>query len=63
MYEFVGLGQKVKRSEEGVLESVKTLWVVFEREQVDDNFPSKLLFKSATNQQTKVLPLIIDFLL
>ena len=39
---YVGLSNKVRRNDECALESLKTNWIIFEREMVNEEFPLKI---------------------
>ena len=53
----------MRRSQEGTLESIKTLWVVFERENLNEDFPRRIVFQDENKLEVKVLPKVIDFLM
>lgn len=58
---YLRLSMKMRRTPEGIFESIKTLWVLFERENLNEEFPKKILFKDETNSDVRVIPQLIDY--
>ena len=48
-------------NQDGIMTSIKTLWAVFEREEVNEEFPRRVIFKDETKEEIKPLPKVIDY--
>lgn len=55
------MSKKMRINQDGIMTSIKTLWAVFEREEVNEEFPRRVIFKDETKEEIKPLPKVIDY--